>query len=106
MQLPPRRRDAHNVLTHFAPSADTPFRAARCEKRRPRPSPTLPIAGFQGGVHVIKKTQTEEYAKKMIGQTLVTKQSGPEGKPVNTVLMAELWAMWTAIEMSPTFRTL
>ena len=45
--------------------------------------------GFQGGVHVIKKTQTEEYAKKMIGQTLVTKQSGPEGKPVNTVLMAE-----------------
>ena len=45
--------------------------------------------GFQGGVHVIPKSQTEEFAKKMIGQTLVTKQSGPEGKPVNTVLMAE-----------------
>jgi succinyl-CoA synthetase beta subunit len=45
--------------------------------------------GFQGGVHVIPKSKTEEFAKKMIGQTLVTKQSGPEGKPVNTVLMAE-----------------
>merc|ERR1719421_2748850 len=45
--------------------------------------------GFQGGVHVIPKSATEEYATKMIGQTLVTKQSGPEGKPVNTVLMAE-----------------
>ena len=45
--------------------------------------------GFQGGVHVIPKSKTEEYATKMIGQTLVTKQSGPEGKPVNTVLMAE-----------------
>jgi len=45
--------------------------------------------GFQGGVHVIPKSKTQEYAEKMIGQTLVTKQSGPEGKPVNTVLMAE-----------------
>jgi len=45
--------------------------------------------GFQGGVHVIPKSKTQEYAQKMIGQTLVTKQSGPEGKPVNTVLMAE-----------------
>ena len=35
------------------------------------------------------EVQTQEYAEKMIGQTLVTKQSGPEGKPVNTVLMAE-----------------
>mmetsp|Transcript_10135 Transcript_10135/g.26898 ORF Transcript_10135/g.26898 Transcript_10135/m.26898 type:complete len:413 (+) Transcript_10135:201-1439(+) len=45
--------------------------------------------GFQGGVHVIPKSKTEEYAQKMIGQTLVTKQSGPEGKPVNTLLLAE-----------------
>jgi succinyl-CoA synthetase beta subunit len=45
--------------------------------------------GFQGGVHVIPKTAVEEYATKMIGQTLVTKQSGPEGKPVSTVMMAE-----------------
>ena len=46
--------------------------------------------GFKG-VHVIPKSKTQEYAEKMIGQTLVTKQSGPEGKPVNTVLMARRW---------------
>ena len=45
--------------------------------------------GFQGGVHVIKSSEVATYADKMLGQTLVTKQSGPEGKPVNTVLMAE-----------------
>jgi|Transcript_8297 succinyl-CoA synthetase beta subunit len=45
--------------------------------------------GFQGGVHVIPKTETEAYATKMIGQTLVTKQSGPAGKPVDTVMLAE-----------------
>jgi succinyl-CoA synthetase beta subunit len=45
--------------------------------------------GFQGGVHVIKSSETREYAEKMMGQTLVTKQSGPEGKPVNTLLIAE-----------------
>jgi len=45
--------------------------------------------GFQGGVHVIKSSQVEEYAGKMLGQTLVTKQSGPEGKPVDTLLLAK-----------------
>jgi len=45
--------------------------------------------GFQGGVHIIKTSEVEEYASKMIGQTLVTKQSGPAGKPVNTVLLAK-----------------
>ena len=45
--------------------------------------------GFQGGVHVIKTSQVEEYAGKMLGQTLVTKQSGPEGKPVDTLLLAK-----------------
>ena len=30
-----------------------------------------------------------EYAGKMLGGTLVTKQSGPEGKPVNTILLAK-----------------
>ena len=45
--------------------------------------------GFQGGVHVIKAAETRDYAEKMMGQTLVTKQSGPEGKPVNTLLLAE-----------------
>ena len=45
--------------------------------------------GFQGGVHVIKSAETADYAEKMIGQTLVTKQSGEAGKPVNVVFMAE-----------------
>ncbi|KAH8098002.1 succinate-CoA ligase [Aureococcus anophagefferens] len=45
--------------------------------------------GFQGGVHVIDSAKTAEYAEKMIGATLVTKQSGAEGKPVNVVMVAE-----------------
>eukprot|EP00565_Helicotheca_tamesis_P000971 CAMPEP_0185739102 /NCGR_PEP_ID=MMETSP1171-20130828/34603_1 /TAXON_ID=374046 /ORGANISM="Helicotheca tamensis, Strain CCMP826" /LENGTH=416 /DNA_ID=CAMNT_0028410549 /DNA_START=39 /DNA_END=1289 /DNA_ORIENTATION=- len=46
-------------------------------------------SGLQGGVHVIKSSEVKEYAEKMLGGTLVTKQSGPEGKPVNTVLLAK-----------------
>ena len=45
--------------------------------------------GFQGGVHVIKTSEVAEYAGKMLGQTLVTKQSGPAGKPVDTLLIAK-----------------
>jgi succinyl-CoA synthetase beta subunit len=46
-------------------------------------------SGLQGGVHIIKTGDVEEYASKMLGGTLVTKQSGPAGKPVNTVLIAK-----------------
>ena len=45
--------------------------------------------GLQGGVHIINTDQVEEYASKMLGGTLVTKQSGAAGKPVNTVLLAK-----------------
>ena len=45
--------------------------------------------GLQGGVHVIKTSEVAEYAGKMLGGTLVTKQSGPAGKPVNTLLLAK-----------------
>jgi succinyl-CoA synthetase beta subunit len=45
--------------------------------------------GLKGGVHVIKTSEIGEYAGKMLGGTLVTKQSGPEGKPVNTLLLAK-----------------
>ena len=45
--------------------------------------------GFQGGVHMIKSSQVAEYANKMLGETLVTKQSGPAGKPVDTLLIAK-----------------
>src|SRR5215467_379852 len=46
--------------------------------------------GFQGGVHV-RKTPEEvrTVAEKMLGQTLVTHQTGPAGRVVNKVLVAE-----------------
>ncbi len=46
--------------------------------------------GFQGGVHLIKSPeQAAEFAEKMLGQVLVTKQTGEAGKLVNKVLIAE-----------------
>eukprot|EP00546_Thalassionema_frauenfeldii_P016080 CAMPEP_0178899288 /NCGR_PEP_ID=MMETSP0786-20121207/2812_1 /TAXON_ID=186022 /ORGANISM="Thalassionema frauenfeldii, Strain CCMP 1798" /LENGTH=401 /DNA_ID=CAMNT_0020570119 /DNA_START=142 /DNA_END=1347 /DNA_ORIENTATION=+ len=45
--------------------------------------------GLQGGVHIIKTSEVKDYASKMLGGTLVTKQSGAAGKPVNTVLLAK-----------------
>src|SRR5437763_2422880 len=46
--------------------------------------------GFKGGVHV-RKTPAEvrEVAAKMLGQILVTHQTGPAGRTVNKVLVAE-----------------
>jgi succinyl-CoA synthetase beta subunit len=46
--------------------------------------------GFKGGVHV-RKTPAEvrEVAAKMLGQVLVTHQTGPAGRTVNKVLVAE-----------------
>jgi succinyl-CoA synthetase beta subunit len=46
--------------------------------------------GFKGGVHV-RKTPEEvrEVAAKMLGQILVTHQTGPTGRAVNRVLVAE-----------------
>src|SRR5437763_1182216 len=46
--------------------------------------------GFKGGVHLCKSPQeTREVAAKMLGQTLVTHQTGPAGRVVNKVLIAE-----------------
>ncbi|KAK6940636.1 ATP-citrate lyase/succinyl-CoA ligase [Dillenia turbinata] len=45
--------------------------------------------GFQGGVHIVKTEQAEETAGKMLGQILVTKQTGPQGKVVGKVYLAE-----------------
>lgn len=46
--------------------------------------------GFQGGVHLTDSPQSAgEIAGRMLGQTLVTHQTGPEGKVVSTVLVAE-----------------
>ena len=46
--------------------------------------------GFKGGVHV-RKTPDEvrDVAAKMLGQVLVTHQTGPDGRKVNKVLVAE-----------------
>nr|GMC90936.1 succinate--CoA ligase [ADP-forming] subunit beta, mitochondrial [Ipomoea batatas]GMD27979.1 succinate--CoA ligase [ADP-forming] subunit beta, mitochondrial [Ipomoea batatas] len=41
--------------------------------------------GFQGGVHIAEATQAEEITEKMLGQILVTKQTGPQGKVVSKV---------------------
>jgi succinyl-CoA synthetase beta subunit len=45
---------------------------------------------FQGGVHVAKdRAHAVELGENMLGKTLVTKQTGEEGKPVNTLLLVE-----------------
>lgn len=44
--------------------------------------------GLQGGVHIAPVAKALELAKQMLGQTLVTKQTGPGGKPVNTLYIA------------------
>ncbi|MEY4482797.1 MAG: ADP-forming succinate--CoA ligase subunit beta, partial [Verrucomicrobiota bacterium] len=46
--------------------------------------------GFKGGVHVINTTEeAQDIAGKMLGQTLVTHQTGPEGKLVSKVLVVK-----------------
>jgi succinyl-CoA synthetase beta subunit len=46
--------------------------------------------GFQGGVHLVKSAEDAgEIAGKMIGETLVTHQTGEAGKLVRKVLIAE-----------------
>ncbi|MFL6568393.1 MAG: ADP-forming succinate--CoA ligase subunit beta [Chthoniobacterales bacterium] len=46
--------------------------------------------GFKGGVKLCKSpAEARELASKMLGETLVTHQTGPDGKVVNTVLVAK-----------------
>src|SRR5881398_2135339 len=46
--------------------------------------------GFKGGVHVRKAPEeVRDIAAKMLGQILVTHQTGPAGRVVNQVLVAE-----------------
>ncbi|AQK53686.1 Succinate--CoA ligase [ADP-forming] subunit beta mitochondrial [Zea mays] len=48
-------------------------------------------SGLQGGVHIVKAEEAESIARKckMLGQILVTKQTGPEGKIVSKVYLCE-----------------
>ena len=46
--------------------------------------------GFKGGVHLCKSPdEARDLAAKMLGETLVTHQTGPAGRTVNTVLIAQ-----------------
>src|SRR5205823_10830058 len=46
--------------------------------------------GFKGGVQIVKSAkEAREDAEKMLGQTLVTHQTGPAGRVVHKVLVAE-----------------
>lgn len=46
-------------------------------------------SGFKGGVKLAKsKEEVVELAKSMLGQVLVTKQTGPDGRKVQTLLVA------------------
>ncbi|MES2307386.1 MAG: ADP-forming succinate--CoA ligase subunit beta [Verrucomicrobiota bacterium] len=47
-------------------------------------------SGFKGGVHLTDSpAKIKEFATQMLGQVLVTHQTGPEGRLVNKVLIAE-----------------
>ncbi|KAG5730031.1 Succinyl-CoA ligase [GDP-forming] subunit beta, hydrogenosomal [Termitomyces sp. T112] len=46
--------------------------------------------GFQGGVHMVDSpAQAKEIASKMIGSSLITKQTGAAGRACNAVMLAE-----------------
>ncbi|RME93042.1 MAG: ADP-forming succinate--CoA ligase subunit beta, partial [Verrucomicrobia bacterium] len=46
--------------------------------------------GFKGGVQLTDSAETaEEYAREMIGHVLVTKQTGPQGRLVRKLMVAE-----------------
>ena len=46
--------------------------------------------GYKSGVHLVKTPhQVKNVASHMIGNTLITHQTGPEGKPVHAVLVGE-----------------
>ena len=44
--------------------------------------------GLKGGVHIVEASKALDLAKRMLGDTLVTKQTGPAGKPVGTLFIA------------------
>ena len=53
----------------------------------------FPATGLQGGVHICTAEEAPKLAEKMFGQQLVTKQSGPEGKPVHWLYVAKKMAL-------------
>ena len=47
------------------------------------------IDGFEGGVKLVDKSEAAEVARRMLGNTLITKQTGPAGRKVQTVYFTE-----------------
>lgn len=45
--------------------------------------------GLKGGVHICSAQDAQVLAKKMLNEVLVTKQTGPQGKPVNVLYIAK-----------------
>jgi len=47
-------------------------------------------SGFKGGVHIVDSpAKVQDIASKMLGERLITKQSGPDGFPCSAVYMVE-----------------
>lgn len=45
--------------------------------------------GLKGGVHICKAQEAKSLASKMLNEILVTKQTGPQGKPVSVLYVAK-----------------
>jgi len=60
--------------------------------------------GFKGGVHLVKSpAEAREVAAKMLGQTLVTHQTGAAGRVVNKVLIAVSVMLFSDRDVAPVF---
>jgi succinyl-CoA synthetase beta subunit len=56
--------------------------------------------GFKGGVHILRTEDVEATAEKMIGQNLVTRQSGAEGKPCDKLFIVEKFSLKRELYLS------
>lgn len=80
-------REAVATLTSDSASSDVVVKAQVLAGGRGLGSFTN---GFKGGVHTCYSADSAvETASKMLGGTLVTKQTGARGRPCNTVMLAE-----------------
>ena len=54
-------------------------------------------SGFQGGVHLVSPSEVSEIAGKMLGEVLVTKQTGEDGRMVRKVMVEKPLMSHTSI---------
>eukprot|EP00457_Paulinella_chromatophora_P005830 gb/GEZN01005847.1/.p1 GENE.gb/GEZN01005847.1/~~gb/GEZN01005847.1/.p1 ORF type:complete len:493 (+),score=90.12 gb/GEZN01005847.1/:38-1516(+) len=95
--------DKHKIAHPKVVACSTPEEAFEACKQLPGPDYVIKaqvltggrgrgrfLKGFQGGVHVLYNPESvKTVASKMLGDNLVTKQSGEKGKPCNKVLVCE-----------------